>query len=256
LLQTGEEKKEKEFEDRTGVRKAINDGTLKTINGVHGVTFVAKDALGTPGFNVNFKFQYAYQGTFTYKDRLMKGLYVKLSVSMSGADPKCIFDPVAFIQVASFFGLKDGKEYLRPPLDDTMFDRSGWDEKDAKSKGWFIDVYKEGKTVFYPDSRLGNYYGPMKQEPAVMWDSPALEADTKNKGTNFYTAVVGLTKVGETFQWKFIACIKWGYYIDDNGKITMRPQLPVPLTEAPQQLKDAVDRWNGLKGVGKVTIAW
>jgi hypothetical protein len=247
-----ETKKETEVEKATGVRDAIDKKTLTPINEVHGKEFVAKDCTGVDGCNVAFKFLYAYSGTFVYKGQKLTGLYVKNSVSITGEDPKKKFTTIAALQVLSQYSLEDGKEVIKRPLEDYKRARAGYgkDQDKAKSLGWYVDAHEDAVPPFHPYSVEGDFATLDNQTATIMWDTPG-DAGVSDRGKVFYTCVMGHVKGDE---WQFIACVKWGYYLNEDKKLVLRPSKPQTLNKLPQEVKDAIERWNTLPGVKKVTI--
>ena len=49
---------------------------------------------------------------------------------------------------------------------------------------------------------------------------------------------------------KIIACVNWGFYIDGNlpYRVTFDPAPPVGTGSPPKQVKDALDRFEQIKG--------
>jgi hypothetical protein len=51
-----------------------------------------------------------------------------------------------------------------------------------------------------------------------------------------------------------LACIDWGYFIDDKGVASFYPAKPTATTGAVQELLDAATRWDGTAGNTKANL--
>jgi uncharacterized protein RhaS with RHS repeats len=233
------------FEEETGVGKAVADGRMTPVRGVMGVTFTAKKCLGKPGFDVSFQFAKAYEGSYTYQGVAMKGVYVKIIVSMKNSP--CNFVAINALQVVSTYSKDDsGKYVIKKPFNKYRQIRAGSDDPRAKSPGWYVDVTEDNKSPYYERQNPGD-----NDTPTVMWDATGMDVDhAKNEGRTFYTGVVGFearTAKEIPFAW-----IKWGWYADDKGNVSMT--MPEPISAMPTEFKDAAERWNGIPGNRKAKL--
>jgi hypothetical protein len=178
--------------------------------------------------------------------REVTGLYVKTSVSLAGKPPGRDFPTLAVVQVLSNDKVVGNKDEIQPPPEAYKKERAGYgpNQKNEKSLGWFVDVFEDATNLLYPESFSGDYFDANKQRPCVMWDATGTEQ--KDTGKTFYTCLIGSTGL---LQWKFIAGVKWGYYIAPDGTVKMRPEKPEPISALPAEVRDAIDRWGKMKNV-------
>lgn len=69
-------------------------------------------------------------------------------------------------------------------------------------------------------------------------------------GKEFWTCAVSYAGDKGTV----LACIEWGYYIDDAGKAAFYPASPVAHTGAMPEVTDAAARWDGIEGNTKMNL--
>ncbi|HEX7941928.1 MAG TPA: hypothetical protein VF488_08970 [Gemmatimonadaceae bacterium] len=51
-----------------------------------------------------------------------------------------------------------------------------------------------------------------------------------------------------------LACVDWGYYLDDAGKVSFYPATPTAYPGAVPQVLDATKRWDAIPGTTKANI--
>ena len=237
-----DKKSDKDFEDAYGITKAITDKTMLPVDGVDGKAFVAKGIAGHADGTVTFTFDRAYIGTYLYGDggKKVKGVNVAISVALANCGEH---KEVKLIQVLRNFTKKDGKVVTADPKYDVRRQRSGWNDDKAKSKGWRVDGNDEDTTPFYVSGEIYGNDGSDK-EAAKLRDIPADWDTDKNVGKEFRTCAVSYAGGKGTV----LACVDWGYYIDDAGKASFYPAKPTAYAGAVTELTDAAARCDGIAG--------
>ena len=128
-------------------------------------------------------------------------------------------------------------------------ERSGWNDAKAKSKGWRVDGTDTDTSPFYVSDDLYGDHGSDKA-PAKLRDSPGDWSTDKNVGKEFRTFAVSYAGGKGTV----LACVDWGYYIDDKGVASFYPAAPTAYVGAVQELVDAADRWDNMAGNTKANL--
>ena len=252
---------DKGFEDSMKIPTAIKDKTMIKEKTIHGKTFSASNCMGTDdcgateGCKANFKFVKAYKGRRLYVQgkQFVRGVYVKISANIDDRS-KCACDILAFVQIARTITKDKGKIISAKPGSDARIERGGWKNKDSPSRGWYIDVESFNKNVYW-GTNYKNFDGnngsqpapPKKASPTELWDAPGEWLTDKNLGAEFVTCAMCYNPK-EAKKTKVLACVRWGYYINNKKEVSFEPTPPTAMCRAPQEFEDAVKRWNKIKG--------
>lgn len=127
--------------------------------------------------------------------------------------------------------------------------RSGWDDDKAKSKGWRVDGLDSDTSPFYVSDEVYGNHGSDKKA-AKLRDTPGDWTTDTNMGKEFRTCAVSYKDGKGTV----LACVDWGYFIDDKGAASFYPAKPTATTGAVQELLDAATRWDGIAGNTKANL--
>ena len=243
------------YEGVLGITPAIREGTLQ-INRPLYQSFVSKDFIKGTQSRVAFSFSRSFIGSWKIPTDAgpRSGLYVKIEAFLIGANvPK--YEKLRIIQVVRIFKIApDGKnETVREFADvgEKLTDlRGGWSEKNAPSKGWMVDVAATSTSPYYGIEGLtrqtGSSTDPKEPRNAIIYDGPSVPDKMKNIGSEFITLLVGLNagKKGAV-----LGYVRWGYYRDSDGNVSSLQFKGNRIgTDFPQEAKDAIKRWNGIKG--------
>jgi len=237
-----------DYEKTMGIKAAIDKKTMLPVVGVNGQSFTATGCAGKKDGKVTFTFDRAFVGDYDYPaaGKPVRGVHVSISVALSGCGEH---KEVKLIQVLRNFTKKEGKVVTADPGYAKRRERSGWNDDKAKSKGWRIDGLDSDTTPFYVTDDLYGDHGSDKA-PAKLRDSPGDWTTDKNVGKEFRTCAVSYAGGNGTV----LACVDWGYYIDDAGAATFYPAKPTAYVGAVQELTDAAERWDGMAGNTKANL--
>jgi hypothetical protein len=110
------------------------------------------------------------------------------------------------------------------PIKDYRGQLSDWSNKDAVSKGWWIDTPPFSES-FYADPK--GTYAYTSKKGAILWDYPSLSVEgygrAKDIGAQFYTIAIGWTKDKTP---EYLGGVYWGFYIDNNQVVKFDPAKP------------------------------
>jgi hypothetical protein len=234
------------YESATGVANGISAGTMRTVSGVHGVTFDANNCLGAPGCNVHFQFQKAYVGHFPVLPvpgaRIHRGAYVKLVMSHDPGCSSCA--SLEAIQV-----MRDTRENAHGDIESAQppgpvrEERSGWGDPAAPSRGWRVDAAETATDPLYSHTSVG--HTGTGGSPAAIWDAPWSWDTARNVGKHFQSCALCVVPGGARTT---LGCVEWGYYIDRSGSIRFRPATPIATCDTTTELADAATRWQAIPG--------
>ena len=237
------------YEEAAGIKDAIDKKTMKPVAGIHGQSFTATGCAGKKDGKVTFTFDRAFVGDYDYAPagKPVRGVHVSISAALSGCGEH---KDVKLVQILRNFKKQDGKVVTADPAYAKRRERSGWNDDKAKSKGWRVDGLDSDTTPFYVSSDFYGNHGSDK-DPAKLRDSPGDWTTDKNVGKEFRTCAVSYAGGKGTV----LACVDWGYYIDDAGAATFYPTTPTAYTGAVQELTDAAERWDNIAGNTKANLA-
>jgi hypothetical protein len=235
-----------DYETMMGIKTAIDGGKMVAIAGVNGQTFTATGCAGKKDGKVAFTFDRAFVGDYEYAaaGKSVRGVHVCISAALSGCGEHT---EVKLIQILRNFTKKDGKAVTADPTDPVRRTRSGWGDAAAPSRGWRVDGLTDKTTPFYTEnSTTSDVYGQhgSSTKAAKLRDTPGDWSTSRNVGKEFRTCAVSYAGGKGTV----LACVEWGYYIDDAGHATMYPATPVTFTGSVTELNDAATRWDGIAG--------
>lgn len=240
-----------DYESLLGVKDAIDAKKMLPIEGINGKTFTATGCAGKKDGKVSFTFDRAYVGDYEYPaaGKTVRGVHVIISAALSGCGEHT---EVKLVQILRNFTKKDGKIVNADPKNDVRRKRSGWGDDKAKSQGWRVDALTDKSSPFYADNSTGGFHGNhgSSTKAAKLRDTPGDWATDKNVGKEFRTCAVSYAGGKGTV----LACVQWGYYIDDTGKATFYPATPVTFTGSVTELGDAAARWDGIEGNTKANL--
>lgn len=240
------------YESALGVKTAIDSKKMLPVAGVNGKSFTATGCAGKKDGKVTFTFDRAFVGDYEYPAaaRTVRGVHVIISAALSGCGEHT---DVKLIQVLRNFTKKDGKVVTADPSNAVRRARSGWDDDKAPSRGWRVDGLTDKTTPFYADNSDSGIHGNhgSSSTAAKLRDTPGDWATDRNVGKEFRTCAVSYAGGKGTV----LACVEWGYYIDDTGAATFYPATPVTFTGAVTELTDAATRWDGLSGNTPTNLA-
>ena len=237
-----------DYEQQMGIKAAIDAKKMLPVAGVHGQSFTATGCAGKPDGKVTFTFDRAFVGDYDYAaaGKAVRGVHVAISAALTGCGEH---KDVKLIQVLRNFTKKDGKVVTADPGTAKRRARSGWDDDKAKSKGWRVDGLDSDTSPFYVSDDLYGDHGSDKS-PAKLRDSPGNWTTDRNVGKEFRTCAVSYAGGKATV----LACVDWGYYIDDAGAATFYPAKPTAYVGAVAELTDAAARWDGIAGNTKANL--
>jgi hypothetical protein len=238
-----------DYEKTMGIKDAIDKKTMLPITGINGASFTATGCAGKKDGKVTFTFDRAFIGDYAYAaagGKTVRGVHVCISAALSGCGEH---KEVKLVQVLRNFTKKDGKVETAVPQGETRKKRSGSDDDKAKSKGWRVDVIDSKKTPFYVWDEIYGNDGSDKAA-AKLRDTPGDWATSTNVGKEFRTCAVSYVGGKGTV----LACVDWGYYIDDKGVASFYPAKPTAYTGAVPEILDAAERWDKMPGNDKANI--
>jgi hypothetical protein len=229
------------------VTPALNK-TMLPVAGVHGQTFTAKNCLGKPGFDVTFEFKEAYVGSCAVKypgiqDPIpAKGAYVRIGVKL--VNPPVNYLVLKPVQAAANIQLYGDPqtgwaEYPLPWVNPFRQKLAGWGAQGPlpaqPSSGWLIDAQEGQKNPAFR-------YSVNDQQGGVQFaDITMQEADVVSAGHVHVLCIIGWSpQTGD----QPLAVVKWGYYVNAQGKEEMWPAKPEASPIVPAAFRDAMDRWN------------
>ena len=238
-----------DYESALGVKAAIDGKKMLPVEGVNGKSFTATGCAGKKDGKVTFTFDRAFVGDYEYAaaGKTVRGVHVIISAALSGCGEHT---EVKLIQILRNFTKKDGKVVTADPKNDVRRKRSGWGDDKAPSRGWRVDMLTDKTSPFYADSGLHGNNGS-STAASKLRDTPGDWATDRNVGKEFRTCAVSYAGGKGTV----LACVEWGYYIDDAGKATFYPATPVTFTGAVTELTDAATRWDGIAGNSPANLA-
>jgi hypothetical protein len=238
------------YEAAAGIDKALkaNPPTLTKDGDIEGKTFDVDDAFGQKGCKAKCEFVIAKSGTYPYAaaNRLVKGVYVKISTTFdkNKCDPRRC-EEVKVLQVYRDYTKNDkgGKETAEPDSKQRK-DRAGWDDKASPSRGWGVDT-ADNAPFYGPGGADGSAENGSTDKPLIVRDAPGFFDGTTKKGTELIACAVCANKNEKS---RIIGCVTFGFYIDADGKVAFEPRPPTLSGTAPQQVKDALGRFENIKG--------
>jgi len=245
---TADKTSDTDFEDALGVSEAIKNKSMLPVTGVHGQTFTAVGCAGKKDGKVSFTFDRAYIGDHvsTRLNKSVRGVSVSIAVKLENCGEH---KEVKLVQILRNIEKKSGAMVAKEPDSETRKKRSGWDDDKAKSRGWRVDEVDSGKSPFYVTD---DFYGDngSSTKPSKLRDAPFDWTTDTNMGKEFRTCAVSYADGKGTV----LACIDWGYYIDDKGAATFYPTTPTAYVGAVAELTDAAARWDAISGNTKANI--
>ncbi|MBZ0236391.1 MAG: hypothetical protein K8M05_28950 [Deltaproteobacteria bacterium] len=245
---TPEKTTDAEYEESMGIKKSIADKKMLPVEGVHGASFTATGCAGKKDGKVTFTFDRAYVGDYEYAaaGKTVRGVHVSISAALKDCGEH---KDVKFVQVLRNFTKKDGKVVTADPGYAKRRERSGWSDDKAPSRGWRVDGLDSDTSPFYVS---GDFYGNHGSDAKALKlrDTPGNWSTDRNVGKEFRTCAVSYAGGKGTV----LACIDWGYYIDDAGAATFYPAKPVATAGAVKELTDAATRWDGMEGNDKANL--
>jgi hypothetical protein len=245
---TTPKKTDAEYEAALGVKAAIDAKKMVPVEGVNGKTFTAVGCGGKKDGKVSFTFDRAFIGDYAYPaaGRDVRGAHVSISAKLDGCGDH---SEVKLVQVLRQITKKDGKMVDREPDSPKRKERAGWSDPKAPSRGWQVDEVETGKSPFYvSDPLYGNDGSSTKA--AKLRDTPGEWTTDKNVGAEFRTCAVSYAGGKGTV----LACVDWGYYLDDTGKVSFYPAVPTAYPGAVPQVLDATKRWDAIPGMTKANV--
>ena len=192
-----------------------------------------------------FEFPKAYTGAYPYAKaggRMLRGVYVKITAEWAGNCGSC--KKLLLIQTVrhSRKGTQGIEADERGGPREQQ--RSGWNERNAASRGWRIDT-PSGEDPYYTNPRLDIGIEGTPNRAAVLWDSPGDDITLVDAGKEFQTCAVCDNGSGGR---QVLACVGWGYFIDSQGAVKFQPATPTQSCGPTEELKNAATRWNALPG--------
>jgi hypothetical protein len=240
-----------DYESSLGIKDAIDAKKMLPVDGINGKTFTAVGCAGKKDGKVAFTFDRAFVGDYEYPaaGRTVRGVHVIISAALSGCGEH---SEVKLVQILRNFTKKDGKVVNADPENETRRKRSGWGDDKAKSQGWRVDALTDKTSPFYADNSSSGFHGNhgSSTKASKLRDTPGDWATDKNVGKEFRTCAVSYAGGKGTV----LACVQWGYYIDDTGKAAFYPATPVTFTGSVTELDDAAARWDGIEGNTKANL--
>ncbi|HVZ42152.1 MAG TPA: DUF4157 domain-containing protein, partial [Candidatus Kapabacteria bacterium] len=180
----------------TGVGPAITAGTMTTDPAIHNQWVVADNCFGREGCNIRFHFQKAYSGDYNYVGgggKTVRGVYVKIRAGYDAtACGSC--NTLKLLQVLRYTAMDGGTMQTAEPTTDTRRTRAGWNDPDARSRGWMVDAGETETNPYYSSSWVGQEGSA--STPAVMWDTPGHWSNITNTGKEFNTCLICTPRSG------------------------------------------------------------
>jgi hypothetical protein len=242
------DKTDAEYEKSMGVEAAIKSKKMLPVAGIDGQSFVATGVAGKKDGKVTFTFDRAFIGDYKHPAiaKEIRGVHVSISAALSGLGEH---KEVKLIQILRNIKKVDGKIVTGEPDTAKRKARSGWDDDKAKSKGWRVDGLDSDTSPFYVSDEVYGNHGSDKKA-AKLRDTPGDWTTDTNMGKEFRTCAVSYKDGKGTV----LACVDWGYFIDDKGVASFYPAKPTAITGAVQELLDAATRWDGMAGNTKANL--
>ncbi len=223
----------------SGVNDAVNSGSLRAVDGVHGAIFPASNCMGVNGCNVDFEFRKAYEGTRTDGGKgKMSGVVVEIAAKMSDCK-KCCCDSLRMVQVVRNV---DNFGESTIPFTRRRILLAGWDRLTSPSRGWFVDSGSD--SPYYSGANVGGCAGG-HNFPAVMFDAPG--HPTRSGRTNVGAEFVSCAICAQGGKKKVLGCVQWGYMLNATGNGVFTPK-PTASCNAPQSFKDSLTRFGSFEG--------
>lgn len=232
-----------DYESRMNIKAAIDSGKMQPIAGVNGQSFAATGIAGHADGKITFKFERAFVGDYEYAaaGKTVRGVHVIITATLSNCGEHT---DVKLIQVLRSFSKQGGANVTADPNDATRRARSGWDDPRAASRGWRVDMLTDKTTPFYPENSSDDFHGQngSSTKPLRLRDTPGDWSTATNIGKEFRTCAVSYAGGKGTV----LACIEWGYYIDEHGAATFYPASPVAIAGSVAEVKDAAARFDAM----------
>jgi hypothetical protein len=236
-----------------GLQKALDAHTLKADKNIEGKTCEADKAFGQKGCTAKFEFAIAKQGKHEDaadqpKKETVRGVYIRINTTYDKTLCDATCQNVKILQVFRHYrkNEKGEKETISPSTDEEK-QRAGWAKANSPSRGWGVDSADKGP--FYgPGGITGSEEDGSTDTPSTERDAPGLRADTaEDEGLEFLSCAVC---VNAGVKSKIIACVNWGFYVGEKPlySVAFDPAPPVGSGAAPQQVKDALDRFEQIPG--------
>lgn len=242
-----------EYEAATGLDRAIRDGTLTSDSDIEGKSFEADKAFGQDGCKAKFEFSIAKRGTYPYlaAAKTVKGVYVRINASFDKAKCEGRCEEIKVLQVLRQFTKNDtGRKDNIDPGSPQRRERSGWSDATSPSRGWYVD--SANSAPFYgPGGATGSAESGSTDRPSIERDAPGFFDGMLNKGKDFVACAVCVNSGQKS---TIIACVNWGFYIDGAGNVSFDPKPPTGSGSPPQQVKDALDRFERIAGNSSANI--
>ena len=237
-----------DYERAAGVEAAIKAMKMRPVEGVHGKTFTAVGCAGKKDGKVSFSFDRALIGDYVNPavGRYVRGAHVAISVVLDGCGEH---RDVKLVQVFRDITRKDGRLESQVPDSPKRKERSGWDDVNAPSRGWQVDEVEAGTSPFYDSDPFYGHDGSSRK-PGKLRDTPGEWTTAQNAGVDFLTCAVSYAGGIGTV----LACVEWGYYIDDAGRVSFYPARPQAFAGALREVRDATERWDAIPGNTKANI--
>jgi len=230
------------------VRAAVSEGRLQSVGDVQGTTIVARAARISG--EVRFHFHRAMVGVYDSAFGTPQvGAYVSIGVELVDCGTH---DKLRLVQVCrEVVRGPDGRMLSVKPRDESRAERSGYSEPDARSLGWRVDQNLAHPSVYWSDGGRRDGHDGSSERAARLLDAPASLPDRArppaNVGKEFRTCAISDCVV--------LACVAWGYYIDDHGTVMLHPAPPFAYSGAGSEVLDAIDRWERIPGHAQSGIA-
>lgn len=216
------------------LRNAIESGHMRPVCDVHGALVRSRS---TSGGEIVFRFERAMIGVYhSAFGTPQTGVYVSISATLHdcGLHPR-----VRAVQVCREIArTPDGTVTSVRPRDDIRAQRSGYGDPDACSLGWRVDQAHGHDSVYWTDGGRRDGRDGSTDRPLQLLDAPA--SFSTRIGREFRTCVTSAGRV--------LACLEWGYYIDEAGIVGMYPLRPVAYPGAGNEVFDAIARWDAIPG--------
>jgi hypothetical protein len=242
------EKTDADYEKAMGIDAAITAKRMVPVAGVDGKTFTAVGCAGKKDGKVAFTFDRAFVGDYDYPaaGKPVRGAHVSISVKLDGCGEH---KDVKLVQILRGIKKDAGKVVTVQPDAEMRKKRSGADDPKAPSRGWRVDETETGRSPIYVTSDIYGEHGS-STKAAKLRDSPGDWLTDRNIGREFRTCAVSYAGGKGTV----LACVDWGYYIDDAGSASFYPASPTASVGAVPEFTDAVARWEKLPGHTKVNL--
>jgi hypothetical protein len=248
-VEPGPDLSDDDFERDLKLKQAISSKTLRPVEAVTGKTYTAVGCAGRKEGRVSFTFERAYIGDFEYRGIVERGVYVVISIALHdcGDHPD-----VRLIQVLRDTTKTDGNVVAADPITATRRNRAGWDDDNARSQGWRVDALENKRTPFATRNDARGFVGNdgSSTRPARLRDAPGESAVVVSFGKEFRTCAVSYAGGFGTV----LACIEWGYYVNEAGEISMVPSQPIAVAGELPEVKDAADRFDNIPDDDKANL--